>query len=298
MDKYNQMYTLFFIVRLNGVTNEIGLGERWIPRCTFTTLPFDEFSSVRSVSFKYLFHLTWESGFMEDWVCAIWLVHDYIWCHGVPPYLSIQAFRFGTALYYGVMWCARCSVHTICCVRFCFSKTRVTSGVAWSREKYGLSFLWRSCPLFYFNSMWSLDSLQPLPRIYLVSLRKASVEPGSLYSLPLCPPEDATADIGRKRLVPAIGATNTCYTLLRDNHTLINTNTETQMAAHNLIQAAVTEPQHFSFVHCVTHYAMNYEQERFFVWMSFIDCHRFSSRLIIVRQKLCGHFVKELLLPK
>ena len=137
------------------------------PRCTFTTLPFDEFSSVRGVSFKYLFHLTWESGFMEDWVCAIWLVHDYIWCHGVPPYLSIQAFRFGTALYYGVMWCARCSVHTICCVRFCFSKTRVTSGVAWSREKYGLSFLWRSCPLFYFNSMWSLDSMQPLPRIYL-----------------------------------------------------------------------------------------------------------------------------------
>ena len=152
------------------------------PRCTFTTLPFDEFSSVRGVSFKYLFHLTWESGFMEDWVCAIWLVHDYIWCHGVPPYLSIQAFRFGTALYYGVMWCARCSVHTICCVRFCFSKTRVTSGVAWSREKYGLSFLWRSCPLFYLNSMWSLDSLQPLPRIYLVSLRKASVEPRSLYS--------------------------------------------------------------------------------------------------------------------
>ena len=79
-----------------------------------------------------------------------------------------------------------------------------------------------------------------------------------------CPPEDATADIGRKRLVPAIGATNTCYTLLRDNHTLINTNTETRMAAHNLIRAVMTEPQHFSFVDCVTHYAMNYEQEMFF----------------------------------
>ena len=37
-------------------------------------------------------------------------------------------------------------------------------------------------PIPSFTSMWSLDSLQPLPRIYLVSLRKASVEPRSLYS--------------------------------------------------------------------------------------------------------------------
>ena len=119
----------------------------------------------------------WKTGFVpSDWFMTIF---GAMGCRHIFPFKHLdleQLFIMG--------WCARCSVHTICCVRFCFSKTRVTSGVAWSREKYGLSFLWRSCPLFYFNSMWSLDSLQPLPRIYLVSLRKASVEPGSLYSLP------------------------------------------------------------------------------------------------------------------
>ena len=181
----------------------------------------------------------WKTGFVpSDWFMTIF---GAMGCRHIFPFKHLDLEQL-----FIMEWC---DVRAAACIQY----------VAW-----GFVFQRHELPLVWLDLGKNMDSLSfggPVPSFTLTPCGPWT--PCNLYleyilylyekhllsqaACIVCPPEDATADIGRKRLVPAIGATNTCYTLLRDNHTLINTNTETQMAAHNLIRAVMTEPQYFSF---------------------------------------------------